>query len=117
MTYFVVVFSAEVHGVHVHAPVISPVVGERDQKLDTSLFGSLDNFVKAGQVNGGGAIGIPPLEDDLRWTSTFPSVLRKAIGNVRLVFVIETPCPEHRETGILGSRQPVFDVLLILLPC
>ena len=42
----IVVLAAEVDGVHIHATVVCPVVGERNQELHALAFSKADNLVE-----------------------------------------------------------------------
>ncbi len=59
------VLATKVDRVDVHAAVIGPVVGQRNEKLDSELVSGLHNLVEAREVNRGRAVGVPQLEDDL----------------------------------------------------
>jgi hypothetical protein len=55
-----------------------------------------------------------PLEDHLSLTSALTAVVGQAAGNVGAVLVIESPGSEDGESSILGGRQSLFNVLLVL---
>lgn len=107
------VLATEVDSVHIHTTIVSPVVGKRYNELDAGLGGSIYDFVKRGDIDGGCAVG-KSLEDNLSRTSSLATVLRQAIGIIGLIFVVETPCSEDFETSVLGSGQALFDIFLSL---
>lgn len=45
-TNVVMVFSAQVDGGDIHAAVVGPVVGERDDQFDAHFLGNLNHFVE-----------------------------------------------------------------------
>jgi hypothetical protein len=109
-----VVFAPEIDGVDVHAAVVRPVVGKSNEQLDTNFLRGLHDLVEAAQVNRGGPVGMPPLEDNVGRASTLAAILRQTVRDVGDVLVIEPPSAEDREAGVFGRRQPFFNVLLVL---
>lgn len=73
-TNIIVVLSAEVDGVDVHASIVGPVVGQSDDQLHADFAGGVDDFVKSLHIDGGLAVG-PALEDDFGSSSSFAAVL------------------------------------------
>ena len=104
------VLPAEVDRVHVHAPVVGPVVGQGDEELGAHLGGSVDDLVKGRDVDVGGAVGIPPLEDHVGRAGTLIAVIRQAVGHASAVLVVEAPSSKDGETGLFGCGQALFDV-------
>lgn len=109
------ILSTQVDGVDVHASVIRPVVCQGNQQLGSDLVSGLDNLVEAGHVDGGGAVGVEPLEDHLGRTSAFTTILWKTTRDICAVLVVESPGAEDGETCLLGGGQPLFDIGLVLI--
>lgn len=69
------VLPTKVDSVDIHTAVISPVIGESDDKLNADFCRRIDYLVKVGDVDGRGAIR-KPLKDRIRCACTLASVLR-----------------------------------------
>ena len=109
------VLSPEINGVDVHAAVVGPVVGQRDNELGADLLRGVDNLVEGSQIDDGGAVSLEPLKHNLgRFAG---AVLGQPVGRVGAVLVIEAPRPEDGQPGIPGGCQPLFDVCLVLVDC
>lgn len=88
------VATTEVDRVYIHAPVVSPVVSERDDQLDAGLLCSVDYFIERCEVDCRVAI-LPPLEHNARVSSTFSVIVRKAPINMSPVLIVDAPGTEY----------------------
>jgi hypothetical protein len=112
-----VVFAAKVDRVHIHAAVVSPVVGQSNDELDANFISSLDNLVEAADVNGGRSVGVEPLEHNFGSPSALTTIVGQATRDVGAILVIETPSAENREPSLLGRFQAFLNVVLVLIRC
>lgn len=117
-THVIVVLSTKIDSVHVHSTVISPVVGQGNDKLDVGPLRGADNLVKGLEaslavVDGWFAI-LPVLEVNLGRTSTLTAILGETVGIEGAVAVVEAPGTEDVEASVLGGLQAKVDVRLIL---
>lgn len=108
------VLPAEVDSVHVHAAIISPVVGQGHNEFHVGLGRGVHYLVEWLHVNSWLAI-LPKLEYDLRRAGALATVLRETLGVVSGVLVVEAPGAENLEAGVLGSGEALFDIVLVLL--
>lgn len=111
--HIVVILAAQVHRVDVHAAVVSPIVDEGDDQLDSRLLRRVDHLVKRLQVDGGRAVR-PPLEDDVGGTGPFASIVRQATVDKGGVPVIESPGAKYFQARPLCRREAQLDVGLVL---
>ena len=103
---------SEVDSVDVHAAVVGPVVGQRNDELDVGLECCIDNLVQGGQVDGRSAVLVEPLKHDV--VGLAGAIVGQSVLDVGAVLVVEAPCPKDRQSSGLGSCQPLFDVGLVL---
>lgn len=94
------------------------VIREGDNELHASLLRSGDHLVEGLKpvhtcVDRWLPV-VPPLENNLCFTSALSTVLRKTTGDRRYVLVVETPGTEDLETGILCGKQALLDIIGIL---
>src|SRR5687768_5204702 len=108
-THIVVVLTAEVDGIHIHASVIGPVVCERNDELDASFSRSINNLVEWRDIDDRCSIG-PDLEGDL----IAAIVLRQARRIISSILVVEAPGTHHFESCLTGGRH-AFDSVGIVL--
>ena len=108
------VLPAEIHRVDVHASVVCPIIGQGNYKFGPDFRRSIDNLVERLHVDGRRAIGVEPLKDHLGAARSLTTVVGEPIGHVCRVLVVEAPCSEHGEPGLLGGRQALLDVGLRL---
>lgn len=114
-THVVVVLPAQVDGVHIHPPIISPIVRQRNNQLNVGFARSINNLVKSLHVDSRLAVRSPALENNIRAPSAFATVLRQAGRVVSGVLVVETPGAEDLEAGLFRGRQTCFDVCLVVV--
>lgn len=105
------VATAKIDSVNVHTTVISPVVGQSQNKLHVGRFSSLNNDIKLAQINLDSSISLEPLENSVLGTSV---VLGQATRRECPVVVMESPGTDNLETSILGSFQAEFDILVVV---
>jgi hypothetical protein len=108
-TYIVVVLPPKVDSIHIHPPIISPVVRQRDNQLDADFRRRVDDFVETRHVDRRLAV-LPALENDFRGSRPFAAVLGQAGRVVSGVFVVEAPCAEDFEAGFFGGGEAEFNV-------
>lgn len=99
-TYIVVILPPQVDSIHVHPPIISPVVRQRDDQFHADFRRRVDDFVETRHVDRRLAV-LPALENDFRGSRPFAAVLWQTSRVVSGVFVVEAPCAEDFEAGFL----------------
>ena len=105
------VFTTEVDSIHVHATIISPVVGQSQDKLHVSSFGSFNNHIKLAQIDLDTSILLKPLKNSVLCTSVilWQSALREGS-----VVVMESPSTNNLQASILGSFKTKLDILVMV---
>ena len=112
-TNIIVVCSAKVDRVNVHASVVGPVVRECYYQFDSGLGCGVHNFVKGCHIDRRLAV-CPALEDDLSTSGAFSTILWKSFWDVSDIPVIKTPGTEDIQASLLCGGQAELDVCLVL---
>lgn len=105
------VLATEVDSVHVHSPIICPIVCQGDNELDPRSSCSIDHLVKKCHINRGCAV-CPPLEDRFRRACSLTTIQGEAIWIIGYVLVIKPPSTEDPEPSVIGSRESFLDIFL-----
>jgi hypothetical protein len=114
-TYIVVILPPQVDSINIHAPIISPIVRQRNNELHTHFRRGIDDFVESRNVYRRLTIRAPALEDDFRAAGAFAAVLGQAGRVVGGVLVVEAPGAEDLEAGLFGGGEAEFDVCLVVV--
>jgi hypothetical protein len=108
-TYIIVILPPQVNSIHIHPPIIGPIVRQRDDQFHADFRRRVNDFVETRHVDRRLAV-LPALENDFRGSRAFAAVLGQASRVVSGVFVVEAPCAEDCEAGFLCCGQAEFDV-------
>lgn len=107
------ILSTKVNSVNIHTPIISPIIRQRNNKLDPSLGRSIDHSVKPLNIDRGLAI-LPSLKVDACITCALSSVLRETVWISRGISVVEAPGTHNVQAGLFSCRKAAQRILFVL---
>jgi hypothetical protein len=110
-----VVLASQIDSIDIHAPIISPIIRQRDNQLHTNFRRGVDDFVESRNIYGRLTIRAPALEDNFCTAGAFATVLGQAGRVVGGVLVVETPGAEDLEASLFGGGEAEFDVCLVVV--
>jgi hypothetical protein len=109
-----VVSATVVNGVDVHATVISPVVGQGEDQLQTGVLSGSNNHLEDAEVNVDGAIRVECLNDGLLGSA---AVLGEPASDGGCVLVMEGPCTDNSETSVESGESASLNIgIMVITP-